>query len=278
MKKNVLVTGASTGIGEQTTLDLTRAGFHVFAGVRKVQDGEKLKAKDPQNITPIEIDVTKPAQVKAAFDLIKTKGPLWGLVNNAGIVVAGPMEYLTTQDLREQFEVNVFGLHEVTHTFLPLIRQSKGRIVHISSISGRFAFPFVGPYAASKFAVEGMGDSLRREIAPHGVKVSIVLPGRVSTPIWDKSQASNGARREKLSPLAGKHYGVPLETLRRLTSKGGSFGVPATRVSSAVVQALKSKCPKRRYIVGMDAKVQDMMNRFLPASFCDWIISKILKW
>ncbi len=276
MKKNVLITGASTGIGEQAAKDLAHADFHVYAGIRNEADGEKLKAHHPQNITPILLDVTKHDQIQKAFEHIQSKGALWGLINNAGIVVAGPLEFLTVEDLREQFEVNVFGLHQMTRIFLPLLRESKGRIIHIGSISGKFAFPFIGPYCASKHAVEALADSLRREIYHQHVSVSLIEPGRVLTPIWEKSKSSNRARLEKLTPVGASYYGRDLVKIESLTSQAGAVGSPSSRVSKAILHALNSKCPKTRYLVGLDAHIENFMARFFPDRLTDWIVQRLL--
>src|ERR1041384_744002 len=190
----VLVTGASTGIGEACALCLTAAGFRVFAGVRRTEDGERLGARG--GIESVLLDVTVPAQIAAAAsDLAGKVGDagLAGLVNNAGIAVGGPVEYVSAEDLRRQLEVNVVGLHEVTRAFLPLIRRARGRIVHIGSISGLIASPFTGPYAASKHAVEALAEALRVALAPEGIHVSVVEPGQVRTPIWEKGLSQYAA-------------------------------------------------------------------------------------
>ncbi len=182
----VLVTGASTGIGRATGLYLQARGFRVFASVRRETD-----AADLSGATPVLLDVENAESIRAAADAVGAAledGALQGLVNNAGIAVSGPLEFLEMSDLRHQFEVNLFGQVAVTRAFLPLLRRAKnGRIVNMSSISGRITAPLLGPYSMSKFALEAFSDALRRELSPFGLSVSVVEPGAIKTPIWDKA-------------------------------------------------------------------------------------------
>src|ERR687894_214914 len=179
----VLVTGASTGIGEATVLHLRELGFDVIGAVRKDEDAERLEG---QGLRTVRLDVTDAAQIAAARDSLGD-APLAGLVNNAGIAVASPLEFIPVDRLRQQLEVNLIGQIAVTQAFLPALRRAGGRIVMMSSIGGRVALPLVGPYNASKFGLEGASDSLRRELRPHGVDVILIEPGGVKTPIWKKS-------------------------------------------------------------------------------------------
>jgi NAD(P)-dependent dehydrogenase (short-subunit alcohol dehydrogenase family) len=185
-KGYAVVTGASSGIGETSAQHLASLGFNVFAGVRNDADAERVAGG---RIEPLKIDVTDQASVDAAAAQVAEatgKVGLAALVNNAGIAVAGPLEYIDIDDFQRQMDVNVTGVLRATQAFLPLIRLARGRIVNISSIGGRVAIPLVGPYAASKFAVEGMSDSLRRELRPWGIHVALIEPGAVATPIWEK--------------------------------------------------------------------------------------------
>lgn len=277
MKGNVLVTGASTGIGEDIAISLAKSGFKVYAGVRRLSDGENLSKQFGESIKPIIIDVTQSDQIQSAFEKIKSQGGLFALVNNAGVATGGPLEYLKTADLRAQFEVNVFGLHEVTKTFLPLLRQSKGRVIHIGSISGKFAFPFVGAYCASKHAVEALSDSLRRELAPHGVKVILIEPGRIRTPIWKKSLAQAQERRRNMPSQVETNYGQLLDRVENLTGQAQKIGAHPHSVSKTVLKALSSPSPRPRYVVGVDALVQKLIAQYLPDSFIDWFIRKIIR-
>src|SRR4051812_37350351 len=179
----VLVTGASTGIGEATVLHLQQLGFDPIAAVRKDEDAERLEAR---GLRPPRIDVTDAGQIAAARDELGD-GPLAGLVNNAGIGVAAPLEFLPMDKLRQQLEINLIGQAAVTQAFLPSLRRGAGRIVMVSSIGGRVALPLVGAYNASKFGLEGLSDSLRRELRGQGVDVILIEPGGVKTPIWEKS-------------------------------------------------------------------------------------------
>lgn len=274
--KSVLVTGASTGIGFSTAVYLSERGFKVYAGVRKPEHEQSLLAASKGAITPILLDVTDTNQILAAIEKIKNAGAgLWGLVNNAGIVVAGPLEYLSVEELKEQFEVNVFGLHNMTIHALPLLRESRGRVVHVGSVSGHFAFPFVGPYCASKFAVTALGDSLRRELRPHGIKVSLIEPGRVITPIWEKSAATNNARRARLPKAAEAHYGESMTKLEVFTQKAAHSGVASEVVAKKIHHALSSRCPRAHYLVGADARIEVFLQRFIPARWADWLVSKM---
>jgi NAD(P)-dependent dehydrogenase (short-subunit alcohol dehydrogenase family) len=274
--KAVVITGASTGIGKATALRLSQAGFTVFAGVRKESDAEALNRE--MKVTPVLLDVTNNAHIgDAAATIQKAVGNsgLYGLVNNAGIVVAGPLEFLPISELRKQFEVNVFAQLAVTQAFLPLLRQASGRIVMMSSIAGKFASPFVGPYAASKFALEGFSDALRRELAPWKVQVSLIEPGRVQTPIWEKSIQVAEDTAKLLPAEAQTFYGAQLNKLREQAVTANSQGVPADEVAKAVEQALVSARAKIRYVVGPDAKQATVLLRLFPDRWMDWLAKRM---
>ncbi len=268
--KAVVITGASTGIGKATALRLSQAGFSVFAGVRKESDAEIL-SRD-MKVTPILLDITNDVHLRDAVTAIqKTLGHLglYGLVNNAGIAVAGPLEFVPIAELRNQFEVNVFAQLAVTQAFLPLLRQATGRIVMMSSVAGRFASPFIGPYAASKFALEGFSDALRRELVPWKLSVSLIEPGRIATPIWEKSVQAANELAKQLPPEVQSLYGPELDRLREQASKANSEGVAADEVAKAVEHALVSARPKIRYVVGPDAKQATLLLRVLPDRLMD---------
>jgi NAD(P)-dependent dehydrogenase (short-subunit alcohol dehydrogenase family) len=295
--KAVVITGASTGIGKATALRLSQSGFQVFAGVRKEADAEALQRE--MKVTPILLEVTNNTQINEAVAKVKASvgdAGLYGLVNNAGIAVAGPLEFLPATEFRNQFEVNVFAQLAVTQAFLPLLRQGlenqglenqglenqglenigsgrmgSGRIVMMSSIAGRFASPLLGPYAASKFALEGLSDTLRRELAPWNLHVSLVEPGRIATPIWDKSLQTADAMAKSLPPEAQALYADSINLMRARAAKGNTQGVPADDVAKAVAHALTAARPKIRYVVGPDAKQATLLLRVLPDRLLDWL-------
>src|SRR3954454_3243317 len=188
--RSVLVTGASTGIGRATALRLDGAGWQVFAGVRKEEDAASLRAEASERLSPLILDVTDAGQIAAAAEVIEREadGGLDGLVNNAGVAVPGPLETVPLEDLRHQLEVNLVAYVAVTQAMLPQIRRAEGRVVFLSSIGGRIAFPFGGPYHASKFATEAIGDVSRKKLRPWGLRVSLVEPGSIDTPIWERGQ------------------------------------------------------------------------------------------
>jgi NAD(P)-dependent dehydrogenase (short-subunit alcohol dehydrogenase family) len=240
--KWVLVTGASTGIGRAAVDSLVAGGFHVYACARKTEDLAEVATV--KNVVPIALDVTNKQQIISAVDFVKNRNTgLFGILNNAGIAEAGPLMDLDTETLRWQFEVNVFGLHAVTRAFFPLLLESKGRIVMMSSDSGFFATPFVGAYCASKFALEGYSDSLRRELIDFDVDVVLIQPGRVKTPIWDKSipflNRFSGSIFEKAAVTLGKHA----------IEKGKTSGLEASVLGNIVMQAFNARKSKTRYLV-----------------------------
>jgi NAD(P)-dependent dehydrogenase (short-subunit alcohol dehydrogenase family) len=273
-RRAVVVTGSAKGIGRACVLRLARAGFRVYAGVRNAADGEALRAAAGANVLPVQLDVTQADTIAAALALIRSDlggRPLTGLVNNAGIAVAGPLEFLPLDDLRRQFEVNVIGQVAMAQAVLPLLRASRGRIVNIGSISGRSALPVVGPYAASKHALEAITDSLRMEVHSAGVDVVIIEPGVIATPIWQTSIAAT----EKMlanAPHAALYYGRLLERIRTRASHGGSRGLPADAVARVVEKALTTRRPRTRYIVGRDARVRALFQH-LPDRWRDRIIA-----
>jgi NAD(P)-dependent dehydrogenase (short-subunit alcohol dehydrogenase family) len=256
---SVVISGASTGIGRACALHLHELGWRVFAGVRKVRDGEALaEAAGSDRLVPILLDVVDDEGVRDAAETVgRAVGDdgLQGLVNNAGIAVGGPIEFVPIDDLRRQFEVNVFGLVRTTQAFLSLIRTGGGRVVNMSSQGGKLSAPFFGPYCASKFAVEAVSDSLRRELKPWGLHVAVVEPGAIDTPIWGKGDEDYAAIDATLSPKARTLYGEGLKGLRRRLDDSAARGIPPIHVARAVAHALISPRPKIRYPVGSDAKV-----------------------
>jgi NAD(P)-dependent dehydrogenase (short-subunit alcohol dehydrogenase family) len=268
-KKWVLVTGASTGIGRACAELLTSGGFGVYAGARKKRDLDDLAGIS--NIIPLKLDVTSEKDVNAALETIrKNKTGIHGLVNNAGIAVAGPLIDISDDDMRSQFEVNLFGVHRVTRTFLPLLMESHGRIIMMSSDSGFFATPFAGPYCSSKFALEGYADSLRRELLLCGVKVIIIEPGRIATPIWDKT--GELMDRSGTSPFIEVARKIGEEAVR----KGKTTGLPPEAIARVVHGALVNEKPRLRYLVAASTMKYRII-KLLPASKVDAMVEQELR-
>ncbi|HEX5525640.1 MAG TPA: SDR family oxidoreductase [Solirubrobacterales bacterium] len=275
--RSVLVTGASTGIGRATALRLDGAGWRVFAGFRDSADGESLGAEGSERIVPLRLDVTEPDQIAAAAARVEeeAEGGLHGLVNNAGVAIPGPLETVPLEDLRHQLDVNLVGYVAMTQALLPQVRQAEGRIVFISSIGGRVAFPFGGPYHASKFATEAIGDVFRQELRPWGLRVSIVEPGSIDTPIWERGQRK-GEEIEAKSPRTSVLYGAALEKFRKAIEDTAERGIPPEKVAKAIAHALESSRPRTRYLVGLDAKVQARLKPLIPTPVFDRIVARAL--
>ncbi|MGN6587282.1 MAG: SDR family oxidoreductase [Solirubrobacterales bacterium] len=275
--RSVLVTGASTGIGRATALRLDASGWKVFAGVRDEAAAEALRADGSERLTPVFLDVTEPDQIAAAAERIEAESAdgLNGLVNNAGVAIPGPLETIPLEDFRRQIEVNLVAYVAVTQAMLPQIRQAEGRVVFISSIGGRIAFPFGGPYHASKFATEAIGDVFRQELRPWGLKVAIVEPGSIDTPIWERGQRK-GEEIEAKSPRMNLLYGPAIEKFRKVIEDTAERGIPPEKVAKAVAHALESPRPKTRYLVGLDAKVQARLKPLLPTPLFDRLVARQL--
>jgi NAD(P)-dependent dehydrogenase (short-subunit alcohol dehydrogenase family) len=274
----VVITGASTGIGAASAVQLARRGFRVFAGVRKVADGENLKNQSAE-IVPLPLDVTDAAQIAAAAECVtKAVGAagLAGLVNNAGIVVAGPLEILPLDELRRQLEVNVVGQVAVLQALLPLLRMARGRIVNISSVNGRFTPPYMAPYSASKHALEAVNDALRSELRAWGISVSIIEPGATATPIWDKSLAAAQALANEVSDEHMKLYRSDLEALTAATRELARTALPVETVARCVVHALTAARPRTRYPVGLKANLLMRAYKWIPDRVWDWIVQRSL--
>ncbi len=277
-KRNVVVTGASTGIGEACALRFDAMGFRVFAGVRKQADGDALKAKSSDTLTPLMLDVTDEATIAAAAKQVREAtgdAGLAGLVNNAGISVNAPLEFVPLDRMRHQLEVNVVGQVAVTQAFLPLLRKGKGRIINIGSIAGRMAMMLGGPYSASKFAMEAITDSLRLELKPWGIEVIIVEPGAIATPIWEKSMSAARTMVAEMPPQAKELYKPALRMVTNAAQSSARNAVPTDHVVHAVEHALTAAKPRTRYIVGKDARMQRLIAH-LPDRLRDWIVHKYL--
>jgi NAD(P)-dependent dehydrogenase (short-subunit alcohol dehydrogenase family) len=272
--KSVVVTGSSTGIGWGATKVLIEHGFRVFGSVRKQADGERLKKEFGAAFVPLLFDVTDAQAVNAAAETVAAVlggETLFGLVNNAGIAVAGPLLYLKIDELRHQLDVNVVGQIVVTQAFAPLLgadssrKGDPGRIVMISSVGGKNASPFMGPYNASKFALEGLSESLRRELMLFGIDVIIVAPGAVATPIWAKAEEVD------VSQYANTPYVTQLERIRSYMLDRGPKGLKPEKLGEAIHLALTIAHPKTRYTVSPDG-LQDTMVAILPKRMVDRMI------
>ena len=260
-QRSVLVTGASTGIGHATALLLARNGFRVFAGVRRAADGESLAAA---GAIPIILDVTNEQHIAGAATTIEEAGGLYGLVNNAGIASAAPLELVPIDDLRYQLEVNVVGQVAVTKAMLPMLRESKGRILNVTSIGGLIAGQMLGPYNASKFALEAVTHVLRQELAPWGIEVIAIEPGVIATPIWSTSAASADRMLAPVRDEATGLYGAQIAAAQRMAANATAKGLAPIEVAEVIERALTAKRPRTRYPVGTDAKIGSALLARLP--------------
>lgn len=277
-KKSVVVTGVSTGIGWGTVKVLTGKGFHVFGSVRKQADADRLEAEFGDAFTPLLFDVTDETAVRAGARQVEAAlagATLAGLVNNAGIAVAGPLLHLDVEEFRRQLEVNLTGVVIATQAFAPLLGAEpgltgpKGRIVNISSVGGRNASPFMGPYSASKFALEGLSEALRRELLIHGIDVIIVAPGAVATPIWAKADEVD------TGPYAATVFGPALERIKGYMLTLGKNGLPPAAIGDAIFKGLTAVKPKHRYVVS-PTPFEVLMTEILPRRTMDRIVGKRL--
>jgi NAD(P)-dependent dehydrogenase (short-subunit alcohol dehydrogenase family) len=274
--KTFLITGSSTGIGEACALHLDRLGHRVYAGVRRESDGEKLRSNASDRLTPVIVDVTDPATIDGAAKRIESEvGELDGLVNNAGVGRGGPIEFLSLDEWKDQFEVNVFGQIQVTKAALPLIRAATGRVVFIGSIGGKVANQSLGPYNASKFAIEAIGDTLRQELHPWGIHVSIVEPGAIRTAIWDKASETVARLESEYPQEAVNLYAKHIEGAKKALEFQNKNAVPAQKVADAVEHALLSRRPKTRYLVGRDARMMSVVRSLLPDRALDSLIRRV---
>jgi NAD(P)-dependent dehydrogenase (short-subunit alcohol dehydrogenase family) len=271
----VLITGASTGIGRATTLHLARAGWTVLAGVRKPDDGDALVADGGERVAPIVLDVTEPAQIAAAVERVEGHGGrLDALVNNAGIGYGGPLELLPIGDLRNQLEVNVLGPVALTQALLPALRRARGRVVLVSSIGGRVAMAFTAPYAASKHAIEAIGDALRVELRSSHVQVTLIEPGSVATPIWDKGRAQGDGLG--VPPELIDQYGHVPAAMDKVLRDTERRGVPPEQVAKTIERALTARRMKARYVIGRDARAMLIAKRLLPDHAYDRVARRAL--
>ncbi len=267
--KTVVVTGASSGIGLACCVRLAKSGWKVFGGVRSDDAAARLREL---GIEALRLDVTDAEQVAASAEAV---GPILdGLVDNAGIAIAAPLELVPLAELRHQLEVNVVGQVAVTQAFLPALRRARGRIVLMGSIGGRSALPFLGPYAASKHALEAIADSLRVELRPWGVAVSIVEPASIRTAIWTKGAERADELRATFPPEVDELYAPAVASFRKVALARGP-GADADRVAKAVEHALTASRPKARYLVGRDAHLRAWIER-LPTRLRDRVLARAL--
>ncbi|HSL43234.1 MAG TPA: SDR family oxidoreductase [Anaerolineales bacterium] len=277
--QSVVVTGVSTGIGWSITKVLIQRGFRVFGSVRKMPDAERLSREFGTGFVPLIFDVTDEIAVLAAAQQVREQlkgGTLAGLVNNAGIAVPGPLMHLPTDDFRRQLEVNLVSVLIVTKAFLPLLgtdrslHGSPGRIINMSSVSGKIGYPFVGAYAASKHALEGFSETLRRELMLYAIDVIIIGPGSVATPIWDKAEQAD------ISLYAETEYAESARRAMGYMIPTGKNGLPPEQVGEVVLQALTAPQPRVRYEVARRGFIEQFLLEFLPKRLVDRFIARDL--
>ena len=276
--KSVVVTGASTGIGWGCVKVLIASGFRVFGSVRKQTDAGRLSKEFGANFMPLIFDVTDEAMVAAGAQQVKTAlgaETLFGLVNSAGIAVPGPLLYLKIDDFKHQIAVNLTGQLIVTQAFTPLLGADRshkgvpGRIVMISSVGGKNAWPFLGPYSAAKFGLEGMSEALRRELMLFGIDVIVVAPGAVATPIWDRANAA------EIAQFTNTPYVAALEKMQAFMIANGKNGLPPERLGEVVKAALTVPKPKTRYTVTPNP-ARNLMFNTLPKRIVDNLVARRL--
>jgi NAD(P)-dependent dehydrogenase (short-subunit alcohol dehydrogenase family) len=266
--KTVLITGASTGIGAACALGLCEMGWRVFAGVRRAEDGEALQERvdGTDLLSSVRLDVTSADDIaNVASQIARTVGStgLDGLVNNAGIVAAGPLEFLPIEEFRKQLEVNVTGQLAVTQAMIPMLRRARGRIVNMGSVSGRITTPMLGAYCASKFALDALSSTLSMELKPFGIKVAYIAPAGVATPIWHKALVNAEELLPKLPTNARRLYGPIMDSMLNRAANADTTGIPVSAVVKAVAHALGADKPASRYPVGLFARIGEIL-RLLP--------------
>lgn len=279
MRELAVVTGASTGIGVATARELARQGFHVLAGVRRDPDADAIRG---QGIEPLIIDITNPNHIDALATRVRgdSQGrPVRALVNNAAVGVNVPFEAFAIEDWRRLFEVNLFGHVAVTQALLPALIRSKGRVVNISSVGGKVAMATYGPYAATKFALEAVSDSLRREMAPFGVGVIVVEPGAVRTEMPGRAIATAHELASAMTPDQSRRYGplVHAVTAQTASHTMSGSGLPADAAAKVIAKAITARKPRTRYTVGRDAALITRLARFLPDRTLDRAIAAALR-
>jgi NAD(P)-dependent dehydrogenase (short-subunit alcohol dehydrogenase family) len=264
----VVVTGASTGIGRATVLELVSAGFHVFGTVRREKDADGLRQQFPEVVTPLIMDLLDEDSVYAAAEVVKASGPLFGLVNNAGAALPGPLETIPLEVFRRQIEINLTGQLLVTQAMLPALHRSAeqagdARIIMIGSIGGRLSGPMLGGYGAAKHGLVGLSSSLRAELAPFKIKVVLIEPGAIKTPIWNRGLAA-GEEVQSRSPESNLRYAKQLEAGTRMGKRLAASGLDPSVPARVILEALLSENPAPRQVVGREAKVIAAMVRVLP--------------
>ncbi len=276
-QRTVVVTGASSGIGASCVRYLEKKGFHVYASVRKRADADAITALGSSRLEPLLLDVADAESIAKAAQTVSAAlngEGLAGLVNNAGVAFDVPLECVDMGTLRQQLEVNAIAPVAVTQAFLPLLRRERGRVVNVSSINGRVASPFSGPYCMSKFALEAFTDCLRQELADWQMHVAVIEPGSIDTAMWDKG------REYDWSAVASKHdldlYADGYQAYRKFSDKIASQAIPCDAVSQAVFHALTAKRPRTRYLVGTDARVYARLAQICPDRVLDWVGRKVM--
>ncbi|OAP27060.1 MULTISPECIES: SDR family oxidoreductase [Amycolatopsis] len=270
-----VITGASTGIGAATARELAHRGFHVLAGVRRERDADALRA---DGIEPVILDITQPEHIAELTRRVDAQaGPLRALVNNAAIQINAPVETLPLSEWRRQFEVNLFGHVAVTQALLPALLRESGRVVNISSVGGRVALPAYGPYAGTKFALEAVSDSLRRELAPLGVRVVVVEPGAVRTQMPDRVIAATNQQAGTMSPEQRDRYGRLLEAVNTHAAAHLPNGRPAEDAARVIAKAVTARKPRTRYTVGRDAALITRLSRVVPDRMLDRVLAASLR-
>ncbi|NJP99924.1 SDR family NAD(P)-dependent oxidoreductase [Streptomyces zingiberis] len=272
-----LISGASTGMGAATARELARRGHHVLAGVRRPSDADALRA---EGLEPVLLDVTDAAQIAAVARRIAddpARRPLRAVINNAGIAINAPLEVLPMEEWRRQFEVNFFGHVAVTQAVLPSLHASSGRVVNISSVGGRIAMPAYGAYAGAKFAMEAMSDSLRRELAPHGVQVVVVQPGGVKTEMTGRGIERANDTIAALSPVERGRYGALLQAIINQAAGFTDSGVSAEAAALIIAKAATARRPRTRYTIGRDAATLTRLSRILSDKLLDRVLAANLR-
>ena len=267
---SVLVTGASRGIGRATALRLAEAGWDVAAGVRRTEDGEALARAQPGRISPVILDITDEEQIASLEHALPER--LDAVVNNAGVAVAGPLEAVPPAELRHQLEINVVGQAAVTQAVLPRLRESRGRIVFVSSVSGRVATPMFAPYNASKFALEGMADAMRMELAPWGIRVVLIEPAQTDTDLWRKAEETFDETVAAMAPHYRELYAKHLDGARKSIPRAARMAAPVDGVAKAIEKALTTGRPRARYVVGANARAQAILAALTPTAVLDRVL------